>query len=278
MIQKYIEAENFKPLIKFLDGYSTSHANTPKTEQKRYVVKEIKKYINGKYSGEELFHRYFDISNDLTLYKEDVSKEIGISLISNGYSFNKKKSVEILIKIADDKNWEVREYAAGAFSNIANAYPDFYKTLMKLTKHSSVNVKRAVLFAAIGLMKDDQLDKAFDLIEPLLYESSTYIKKNHGPFILGSYLGNNYPKETFAKIKEWLRIKDEHVRWNLAMAFNNSFGNKYPDEALKVLETLSKDESKVVRRAVISTLRSFHKRHPDKINNFLKNNSHINSL
>ena len=44
------------------------------------------------------------------------------------------------------------------------------------------------------------------------------------------------------------------------MTFNNSFGNRYPKEAVKYLKILSKDESKVVQRAVKSTLNHLKKR------------------
>src|SRR5437868_1951492 len=64
-------------------------------------------------------------------------------------------------------------------------------------------------------------------------------------FILGSYFGSKFPVETFKQIDKWIKINDEHVLWNIAMAFNCSFGNKYPGKALKYLEILSKNKSKV---------------------------------
>lgn len=273
IIAKNIKTENLRSLINFLNRFSTSHANTPKTDQKRFIIKELIKHIYQNYPEQKQPESFLRFSETFTSFKEDVSKELGVSLLPYGYSSNKKNALETLIRIADDPNWEVREYAGGAFSLIAFQQEDFYRTLLKLTKHSSVNVKRAVLFAAIGLMKRKELTKAFDLLEPLLYENHTYIKKNLGPFILGSYLGNNYPKETFSKLNEWIKIKDEHVRWNLAMTFNNSFGNKYPDAALKILKILAKDESKTVRRSIVSTLRSLRKRNKNLVNDFLKDHS-----
>jgi hypothetical protein len=71
---------------------------------------------------------------------------------------------------------------------------------------------------------------------------------------------NSFPAETFRQLDKWIRIKDENVRWNIAMAFNNSFGNKYPKQAVKYLRFLSKDNSIVVQRAVKSTLNHLKKR------------------
>lgn len=60
------------------------------------------------------------------------------------------------------------------------------------------------------------------------------------------------------------------------MTFNNSFGNKYPQKALEFLKELlqseskAKNESKVVKRAVISTLRHLNKRHSNLVQPFIK--------
>ena len=112
------------------------------------------------------------------------------------------------------------------------------------------------------------IHKAFALLEPLMYDSAVYIKKNLGPFLLGSHFGNSFPGQTFAQLDKWIKIKDPHVRWNIGMAFNNSFGNKYPEKSLKYLKVLSKDTNKIVQRAVVSTLGSLRKRHKTLIENF----------
>jgi HEAT repeat protein len=61
-------------------------------------------------------------------------------------------------------------------------------------------------------------------------------------------------------LDKMLKVKDPHVRWNIAMAFNNSFGNHHSNEAVKYLKILVKDESPVVQRAVRSTLNHLRKR------------------
>ena len=44
------------------------------------------------------------------------------------------------------------------------------------------------------------------------------------------------------------------------MVFNNSFGYRYPKEAVKYLKILSKDKSPVVQRAVKSAINHLKKR------------------
>jgi hypothetical protein len=106
-----------------------------------------------------------------------------------------------------------------------------------------------------------------------MYDAARYVKVNLGPFVIGTGYGNAFPEETFSRLKKWMKIKDENVRWNIAMAFNNSFGNKYPEKALEFLRVLLKDENKSVNRAAISTLRTLRKRHSAVIGRFLAKES-----
>ena len=93
-----------------------------------------------------------------------------------------------------------------------------------------------------------------------MYDSSRYVKVNLGPFILGSYFGNNMPGFVLKFLNKMMKVNDPHVRWNIAMAFNNSFGNRCPEEALKILKKLNEDKNPVVQRAVKSTLNHLKKR------------------
>ncbi|MBL8016372.1 MAG: hypothetical protein JNK43_03805, partial [Ignavibacteria bacterium] len=157
------------------------------------------------------------------------------------------------------------EYAAGALGGTLKENPAFYNTLKKWTKDSSENIRRGVVLSAAALRdRNDpaKLKKAFALFEPLMYDSSVYVKKNLGPFILGSYYGNNMPEVVAAFLKKMLKVKNENVKWNIAMAFNNSFGNNHPQLARELLTVLSKDTSPVVQRAVKSTINHLRKRHP----------------
>ena len=277
-ISAAIEKEDFEAVICILDSLKTSYAGTAKMRDKKFTALEIYKYIRHKTEGKsaDTAKHFYNAGRKILGIKSDNAKEVGIQIISHGFRYNKEVVTDWLYKISGDSNWEVREYVAGTIINVLVSNPGFYKTLIKWSKDKSVNIRRAVVMSALGLKdksKTGNIQKAFDLIEPLLYDSAVYIKKNLGPFILGSHIGNSFPEVTFKQIDKWIRIKDEHVRWNIAMAFNCSFGNKYPERALKYLEILSKDKSKVVSRAVTSTLRSLNKRHPELIGKFSRKNS-----
>lgn len=268
-----IRAKNYKKVISILEKIKTSHAGTAKTKDKRHVIKEIVKDIID--SSKDHEKDYFAVGRMLCGMNEAVAKELGISILWRGYKINPGKVREYLLKIADDPNWEVREYAANAFANVLYYNKDFYKTIMSWTKHKSENVRRAVVFSALGLREKKTLAKAFSILEPLMFDESRYVKKNLGPFILGSYFGNQFPDETIRQLEKWSKIRDENVRWNIIMAFNNSFGNKHPKIAIRFMKKFVGDVDLSVKRAIMSTLRFLKKRHSLLVEDFIVKNKLI---
>ncbi|HMS64342.1 MAG TPA: HEAT repeat domain-containing protein [Ignavibacteria bacterium] len=267
-IVRSIKEENFSNIISILGKIKTDHANTAKTKDKRFVISEIVRYVLERNVNPE--RDYFDIGIFFCNRSEDVAKEIGVSLIWRGYRYDKEIVEKYLIQIADDPNWEVREYAGNAFANTLFQNHDFYKTVLSLTKHKSENVRRAVVFSGMAFREKNLLTKAFAIFEPLMFDSSKYVKKNLGPFILGSYFGNKYPVETIKQLKKWSKILDANVRWNIIMSFNNSFGKRNPEAALDVLKIFAGDADLSVKRALKSTLNSLGKNHKKPVNEFIK--------
>lgn len=267
-IHNFIDVKNYTGIISILEKLKTPHAGTAKTKDKRYVIGEIVKSVVEKSRDRD--KTFYSIGNKLCGQKENVAKEIGVALIWRGYKFNPDKVRSILLKIADDPNWEVREYAGSAFANTLYENPEFYENLLLLTKHPSENVRRAVVFSALALRDKKKLSQAFKLLGILMFDNSKYVKKNLGPFILGSYFGNGFPEETLKQLHKWSKIRDENVRWNIVMSFNNSFGNKYPVKALEVLKHFTGDKNLSVRRALNSTLNFLSKHHAGFVINFRK--------
>lgn len=266
-ILKMISAKKYPEIIFILDKHSTDHAGTAKTKDKRFAAKEIIKFINN--NSKNPVKEFYLTGKKILSLKGDNAKQIGTSLLWRGYKENPEDVKNRLCKIADDKNWEVRESAGGAFNAVLYDNPELYDYMSGLCSHKSENVRRAVLFSVLALIDDEKnLPKAFKLFEKLLPDNSVYVKKNLGPFILGSYFANRYPQKVQNQILKWSKKKDEHLRWNLAMTYNNSFGNKYPQYALDTLTLLADDYRPVVRRAVKSTLNSLSKRHPQLIAKF----------
>lgn len=262
IIEAALSKQNYKKVTAELDKVSTKHSGTAKMKDKRYVIAEIVRHITeANHKNPE--REFYKAGLNILKINSDNAKEVGIHILWRGYKHNKAAVTKWLYKITDDANWEVREYAAGALGGTLAANPEFYSTLKKWVKDCSENIRRGVVLSAAALRdKNDpaKIKKAFDLFEPLMYDSSQYVKKNLGPFILGSYFGNNMPDIVLAFLYKMIKIKNPHVRWNVAMAFNNSFGNHHPNEAIKYLRILANDETLMVQRAVKSTLNHLHKR------------------
>ncbi len=262
IIEAALNKQDYKKVIAELDKVSTKHSGTAKMKDKRYVIAEVVRHISEE-NHKKPEREFYKAGLSILKINSDNAKEVGIHILWRGYKHNKAAVTKWLYKITDDANWEVREYAAGALGGTLAANPEFYSTLKKWVKDNSENIRRGVVLAAAALRdKNDpaKIKKAFDLFEPLMYESSLYVKKNLGPFILGSYYGNNMPDIVLAFLYRMIKVKDQHVRWNVAMAFNNSFGNHHPNEAIKYLRILANDDTPLVQRAVKSTLNHLRKR------------------
>ncbi len=267
-IKLLISKGELDEVVKILQKYSTAHAGTAKTKDKKFVISQILKHVNANFSGNQ--KHFFDIGKRLSESDNDNAKEIGVSMIWRGYAQAPVAAEEILLKIADDSNWEVREYAGIAFANALNQNPKLHSKMMKWSGHDSENVRRAVVFSSLAYKEKGDIAKAFEILRPLMRDSSKYVRKNLGPFILGSHFGNNFPSQTLQFLELMSNEEDPNVLWNVAMSFNNSFGNRYPEKSLKILSQIAQSENISVRRAIISTLRHLHKRHSDLINDFCR--------
>jgi hypothetical protein len=256
-------------IVRLLDKISTHHAGTAKTKDKRFVIRKFAEFI-GRQSDDNKQRMFFEAGEFLCGISSDNAKEIGVSLICRGFRHNKPETLKQMLIIADDPNWEVREYAGSAFAELLRNNPELHTRIMELTGHDSENIRRAVLFSALAYKEDGTLDKAFEIIERLAVDDSAYVKRNLGPFILGSHFGNRYPKETIDFLEKLRLLNHPNADWNIAMSFNNSFGNRYPNEALNLLSSLVGSEHKSVRNAVISTLRHLSKRHGTLVEKFCR--------
>ena len=267
-ILKLIRSKDFDKIIGMLEKISSDHAGTAKTKDKRFVIREIVREIIDNSGNKE--SEFYKTGMYFCKRKEDNAKEIGISLIWRGYSHNPEKVKEMLLRISDDPNWEVREYAGNAFADTLYYHKDFLTDLKEWSKHPSENVRRAVVFSALGVRDEKNYKTGFKILRSLMNDSSVYVKKNLGPFILGSLYGGRFPEETAAFLKKESRSKDPYVRWNIIMSFNNSYGKRYPDKALEVLKLFKDDENIIVIRAMRSTLKFLKKHYPEKANKFIK--------
>jgi len=172
-----------------------------------------------------------------------------------------KKLLAKIRKMADSQDWKIREGAAGEIRKINDKYFLEYLPVWKnWVKDPNPNIRRAV---EVGLLriKKEFVPQALDLLDPLMYDNDSYVRKNCGPFAL-SHVGYKNPKATFLKLRDWMKIENKNVRWNVAMCLGAWFGQTYPNESLKLLKILTKDKERFVWRAATSSLIKLIRKHP----------------
>jgi len=173
-----------------------------------------------------------------------------------------KKLLTKIRKMADSPKWGIREDAAVEIKKINDKFFLEYLPIWKnWVKDPNPNIRRAV---EVGLLriKKEFVPHALDLLEPLIYDDNSYVRKNCGPFAL-SHVGYKDPKTTFKRLRKWIKIKNKNARWNVAMCLGVWFGQSYPEESLKLLKILAKDQEKFVWRAAASSLIKLIRKHPN---------------
>ncbi len=190
---------------------------------------------------------------------EYTARNIGTHLIVSGWPDN--KDVETYVKkAANDDDWIVREYAAGALASLLEKdFPHFSKLYLKWVKSESVNVKRAIALAVKYDSKNADPKKwktYFNLIDPLMAEDAEYIRKNLGPFAIGDGLLSRYPDEIINSCKKWMKSSNENVRWNVAMIFTAASARRFTKDGKALLAALEKDESQFVSKAAKKALKN----------------------
>ena len=172
-------------------------------------------------------------------------------------------------KLAADDRWEVRECIANAFDDqIGVAHPEFvYDLMRRWAADPSPNVRRAPTNALMryGIR---QPRKVIALMEELRHDESEYVRKNvrfclqqiakvKHP-VLGAGNADN-PDVMLATLREWAEDKHKYNRWIVAGTLGNVWAREHVPQAIAILRTLAGDEDKLVRGAVVASMRELAK-------------------
>ncbi len=262
--QKFEEAksrESVTDMVDALQSQATAHAGTAPASVKRSAMKSILR----QYASDP--ERLFSVAHAFCTSGNPTAKEIGAHLLTRCYDVDPELVDNVLHDLADDENWEVREWAADACGDIlVQSFERFYSVLRQWTEDESGNVRRAAVLAAMyaGRSRDFAFaEPILNLIEPLLADRAPYVRDNLGPFALGSALIAYYPAQVLKRLNRWARSEDEQVRWHAAMIFSAAAAAKHAIAARPVLDMLRADSSPYVQRAVSKAMRNIRKRCPE---------------
>ncbi len=182
--------------------------------------------------------------------KQEIRLGANVLLLDTGVRVEHLEKAIKLLSEHDD--WELREEAAMMFRTlIKRNFEHWFKVMKDFVNSDSVNLKRAAVVGAMTKLPIEQTKKIIEYVfQPNLPYNHVYMKKNLGPFAIGSHLLKNEPDLTFRYLNKWIKNKNQHVRWNVLMAFSQSQGKKYKKEALRYVQLVEKDLNPVVQRAV----------------------------
>jgi 3-methyladenine DNA glycosylase AlkC len=192
--------------------------------------------------------------------------------LAGSWSTHRAEVERCLLTLAEDHNYMVREAVIWGYASVLSAHFDHAtEVFSKWTLEGSTNVRRAMILAVMPVVRDPLLGQhrvrsCLTLIEPTLKDRSPYVRKNLGPFAIGSAILNHHPIVTYETLTRWADTdNDEQLRWNVAMSVSASGGNKHPEESLALLDTLSADPRPYVWRAVATAARSLARGHPIQV-------------
>lgn len=206
-------------------------------------------------------------ADKLSNHKDPLTRRYAPRILAELWKDDKNKVAQILTSLADDEHWLVREDAHAVWSELLKEhFQQVFPILRKWGKHSTPNLRRCVAIAvrsAGNLRKKEWAAPLIRLIEPLLSDTASYVRKNLGPYAIGDGLLRCYPDLTLKHLRRWAYREDEGTRWNVAMAFASYGGNKNWQEGMEILATLAKDERRYVWRAVASSMLYLARRHSE---------------
>lgn len=218
--------------------------------------------------------RLFDWTQRLLTHADYNAPQVGLVLLPEMYDRKPNATVRLLKDAADSDNWVVREYAGVCAGRILNAhFDDVYDVMVDWSKHTSENVRRAVVIATMEAAKANHPRrgaKLLKLIDPLMADDSRYVRVNLGPFAISLVLLKNYPELTLKFLNKHARRKNESARWNVAMVWSAVGGRKYAVEGMRLLHDLAADERRFVWRAVASAAAKLGRAEPEVVKPLLK--------
>lgn len=247
--------------LRAIESQATSHAGTAPAAEKRAAVKETVKRLPAERLPETSL--WFANNGSAT------AKELGALLLARSYPQHQRQAIAALRRLANDANWEVREWAGSATGIVFdNHFDDVLREVQDWLRDGSQFVRRAVCIALMGAAdarRPERAESLLALADVLAGDPAEEVKRNTGPFAVGGALLGKYPERTLEHVRRWAASDEEIRRWNAAMVFVAANSRKHIGVGLTILSGLATDKCRPVWMAVASALKHLIKRDPDRV-------------
>lgn len=256
-----IERGGWAEAIAVLDSQKTGHAGTPRQAVKLQAAKIMSRHYGEGTAG------LYDAAAAFAGSESEGAQEVGLVLLGPMFGHNPANVTDIILRLADSENWEVREWAASALRRvIGEKFAAIFPTVREWATHESPNVRRAAAVAsgsAAGSCTEEECRMLLEALTPLLEDDDPYVRKNMGTFAIGG----GFLKAQPALVADWLSRASDHPRaqWNAAMALSAAEAANCLELLSGLLEQLAADERTAVRRAVYRAVLNLAKRIPEDI-------------
>lgn len=179
------------------------------------------------------------------------ARQVGALLLAPLWAEDESWTPAVL-RLAEDADWEVREWVVEPFRCRYAQHPDASHFLYReWASGGTPGVKRAMAVAIKHLAHERQVaaDRLLDLADLLADEEDEYVRKNLGPFAVGDGLLLVYPEDTMRQLEAWAGGQPWAVRWNAAMSLTAKKARAVADRAAPILDPLIQDPDRRVRQA-----------------------------
>ncbi len=267
-IRAALQAGDYARALAIYDQRATPHASAPNAKDKRAVIDLVHTMLPS--SAQRLA-----FANAAIAYDTSGCRSLAAFVARPAYAEFPTEVRSLLHRLADDPNWEVREWAGSAAGFVLHDnFDQFYPTLQAWTHDASANVRRAICIAtmeAANRKMPQRAEPLLALLDPLISDHDEYVRKNLGPFAIGACLIAYYPQPTLARLQRWFESDDrEATRWNLAMVFSAGQARKQLEFGLQILTALAADPRRFVWRATVLPLRNLAKADPAHVTALLE--------
>jgi hypothetical protein len=261
-----VSSEDLEAALHAIDQTATSHAGTAPAAEKRAAVQEVLSRLSEERLPEAAL--WFASRDSAT------AKELGALLLAQSYPQHPVRALAGLRRLADDPNWEVREWAGSALGQVfARDFDTVLPEMRDWLRDESQFVRRAVCLAIMGAADSGdpkQAEPLLALADELARDRAEEVRRNTGPFAVGGRLLARYPEPTLAHVRRWASSDDEMLRWNAAMVFVAANSRHHVEAGLEILSGLALDRRRSVWMAVASALKHLLKREPARVEKELR--------